>query len=1036
MTALKEKITECDTQKQADKESLKTMQMMVDTLTENKLDAANKIADLERSVKKVNQQLSSHNEVLAKLSALEIENVAKGKQIQRLTDENEEQEMDLRKLDEKLAKVSELSQRQTQELLLLEQSIDKRKAMEDAYHKLQLENKELQSKVEAVQSVTKNGNTIPIDQHEAMVNGLQMERDENRRLYEEIKSQLAALNEELAKMKANKDDDDEKIDVLKEQLKHENEQLKKRCDEQTYKIDKYKGKVCEFSSKLKEVKQSKKILADTVFEYSKSVTKWHVQISHASKLLVKEVDNLNKTKAELEEKVEMGESTVQELRKTIDELELRLEDAIKRNDSDDVKEKYEVMLTEYKSLQTDIENKNSEIANLTQEWEQICTSLKEENEMCGSEIEKLVKECQNKSQQISELEQREALAITKNAELSGESSRLADTLRELQKTIDELKARQDSDANKNNETNDIKEQYEQLLTKYKSLQKEIEDKNSELDNLNCESERISALLKGENEKLLSEVQRLNEESQLKSQQITDIEEKESLANSKYAKLLDESNEMVQELKKAIDISESRLAAASKNDKISEKYEKLKTEHESLQSEIEEKNSEIDNLKQELERISMLLKGENEKLASDVKRLDEESQAKSGKLSDLEEQATLANNQNAELCNEKDALNETVQGLRRTIGDLESRVADTSQTDEINVKYQKLQTKYEAIQKEIENKNSEIDNITAESRQISDSLKEQIEQQVSQIEKLTEECEAKSRQIAELEESEGVSNKKNAELLAEMRELNDVLKKRGEVISNQNAEIDQLKSKLDWQSKQINSLEEGVKEKSKIIDQIRNQLDNQSEVLSTSTISRADEVARMRDIEDSFEEKYNKLRGLALKLKKKIAEQQAIIAKHESAQSVSTETTTSPPAAVPTPTPAQAQNLILMQKENDRLLDQIDAMKSEQKQYKSEINQLNQQIKKVEEDAKSLRIVNEDIKATADANLKIKGALDEQIRAGEKQIETLKNENRSVTQQLKNAENEIIKIKGESFFKKLCYFHIIIELQSRRSTEIS
>lgn len=37
---------------------------------------------------------------------------------------------------------------------------------------------------------------------------------------------------------------------------------------------------------------------------------------------------------------------------------------------------------------------------------------------------------------------------------------------------------------------------------------------------------------------------------------------------------------------------------------------------------------------------------------------------------------------------------------------------------------------------------------------------------------------------------------------------------------------------------------------------------------------------MKDIEDSFEEKYNKLRALAVKLKKKVAEQTAVITKLE------------------------------------------------------------------------------------------------------------------------------------------------------------
>lgn len=707
VTLLKEKLSECDKQKHADKEGLNTMKIMVETLTENKLEAANKIADLNKSVKTLTQQLSACNQKLEKLSELEIENEAKDKQIQRLTNENEEQEMDLKNLDEKLAKVSELSQRQTQELLVLEQSIDRWKAMESAYHKLQHDNKELQAKVEALQNSMNNETTsVSADRHEDIVCKLQKERDENRRLYDEAKEKLDELNAELEEIKTNRtgDDDEEKIDVLKEKLQHENEQLRKQSTEHTYKLEKYKSKVCEFSSKLKEVKQSKKLLSETLFEYSKSVSKWQVQITHASKLLVKEVNELNDNKTGLEKQVENHKSEIENLRKTVDELECQLEKSSQSNETTD--ERYQVLLADYQTLQQDIQDKNAELASLTEEWEKMCSDLKAENEKSALEIERLNEQCRETSK---------------------------------------------------------------------------------------------------------------------------------------------------------------------------------------------------------------------------------------------------------------------------------------------------------------------------------------------------ECQGKSQQIFDLEQKETEGNKKNAELLAEMRELNDILKARGEVISSQAAEIDQIKVKLNEQLKQISSLEESLKEKTRQIELLRNQYDNQSEILSTSTISRADEVARMRDIEDSFEEKYNKLRALALKLKKKIAEQQTIITKLESSAVNTSTSVMSPAPETPSIPPAQAQNLISLQKDNDRLLDKIESMNSEQKQLKNEINQLNQKLKTAEDEAKSLKIVNEDIKTAADTNLKIKSALDEKIKAGEKQIEALKNDNKNTVQQLKNAENEIIKLNGETidlipvreFFRNLiCIFSLFAGVIKQKDEEIS
>lgn len=606
VTALKEKLTECDTQKQADKDCLKTMQLMIDSLTENKLVAANKIADLEKLNKNLSQQMADCNEKLSKLSDLEIENEAKSKQIKRLTEENEEQEMDLKKLDERFEMVSELSKGQTQELLVLEQSVDRWKALEVAHQKLEEENKELHAKLAEKES-------------DAAV------------------------------------DVEEKIDVVKEQLRHENEQLKKERAEQKTKLNKYKSKVIEFSQKFKEIKESKVVLQQTVYEYSEAVSKWQIQISHASKLLLKEVNELNVAKGDLEKQLESQDSKVKSLEQTIDELNAKLRHISDSNASDanDVQEKYENLLQDYKSLEADIQTKSSEFSALTEEWETMVSKLKDENEKHRSDIA--------------------------------------------------------------------------------SLEKALESK---------------------------------------SQSVTELEEKEQLRN-----------------------------------------------------------------------------GENE------------------------------------------------------------------------------------------------------------------------------------------------------ELLAEMRELNEILKTRGNLISKQTAEIDQLKLKLQEQKTQVIQLEESVTEKTRQI----NQFEIQSDVLSTSTISRADEMARMRDVEDSFEDKYNKLRGFAVKLKKKVAEQQAIITKLES----------STPLAPPTEANASIniQNLKILQTENDKLQDKIDNMTIERKKYKSEIEELNRMKRKFEEELKSLKIVNEDIKAGADTNQMMKSALNEQIKAGEKQIEALKNDNRNVSQQLKNAENEIIKIKG-------------------------
>lgn len=117
---------------------------------------------------------------------------------------------------------------------------------------------------------------------------------------------------------------------------------------------------------------------------------------------------------------------------------------------------------------------------------------------------------------------------------------------------------------------------------------------------------------------------------------------------------------------------------------------------------------------------------------------------------------------------------------------------------------------------------------------------------------------------------------HSELLAEMRELNEALKARGDVISRMQEqhdksrkELQDLTVKLDERTKQMEQLQVRVDELEQH-EQMNG--DAQSDVLSTSTISRAEELSRLRELDDGYEEKYNKLRALAAKLKKKLQEQ--------------------------------------------------------------------------------------------------------------------------------------------------------------------
>ncbi|KAH8347302.1 hypothetical protein KR059_008678, partial [Drosophila kikkawai] len=126
----------------------------------------------------------------------------------------------------------------------------------------------------------------------------------------------------------------------------------------------------------------------------------------------------------------------------------------------------------------------------------------------------------------------------------------------------------------------------------------------------------------------------------------------------------------------------------------------------------------------------------------------------------------------------------------------------------------------------------------------------------------------------------LKEQEHSELLAEMRELNEALKGRGDAISRlQEQHEAEVKRQRELET-QLSGSQQATLEKLHIIEQLQGRVDEleqanadaQSDVLSTSTISRAEELSRLREVDEGYEEKYNKLRALAAKLKKKLQEQ--------------------------------------------------------------------------------------------------------------------------------------------------------------------
>lgn len=273
--------------------------------------------------------------------------------------------------------------------------------------------------------------------------------------------------------------------------------------------------------------------------------------------------------------------------------------------------------------------------------------------------------------------------------------------------------------------------------------------------------------------------------------------------------------------------------------------------------------------------------------------------------------------------------EKLEQLSKNVHDLEAIIEETE------IFKNNKNTEILNLNKNLEASNTEIKKLINDHKIFSDSTKTQIENLSQEKDKIKEDLIKSEKYKATADRYK----RENGDLLSEMKEVNQVLKERGEAISKQHSKITELQITINDNEKIIVGFKNQIKTHDELLEEIKTisektikqlndelsmlkntSFDTQSEILSTSTISRADESFRLKEIEDSFEEKYNKLRTLAVKLKKKVTEQNSVIAKLEAEKNHDSNNK------------VQVKSLQNLQNENDKLLDELELFKSQQKNF--------------------------------------------------------------------------------------------------------
>ncbi|XP_065215211.1 GRIP and coiled-coil domain-containing protein 2-like [Planococcus citri] len=302
----------------------------------------------------------------------------------------------------------------------------------------------------------------------------------------------------------------------------------------------------------------------------------------------------------------------------------------------------------------------------------------------------------------------------------------------------------------------------------------------------------------------------------------------------------------------------------------------------------------------------------------------------------------------------------------------------------NVK-QSIALSNEEVIKEMQEVNSELKNrsetIFVLNQQIDELKKENVNlsQSLAEREKLVNNLNDQvSDQQAVITESE-----------LRINSINDEIKKRNDELSGLTEILENTKALLRSKDETISALENEIS-KSK---------DNQAadgDVSSMGNISRTEEVSRLRDVEDSFEERYMKLRCIAVKMKKNIADLNQQL-KNEKTQCNAIQSKLN--VAI-----EQAMRNQALQEECDRITDELELKTKEITELKKIIVEADKKGEKAESSSKQCEILSTQ-KNDLEMEMKALNSMVDQLKKEKFAEETMKKEMEKEVQKLKQKVKE-------------------------------
>ncbi|TRY67564.1 hypothetical protein TCAL_02305 [Tigriopus californicus] len=694
----------------------------------------------------------------------------------------------------------------------------------------------------------------------------------------------------------------------------------------------------------------------------------------------KEMKTLEKKKdAEIEEfkkDVKQSKNRIEELENVLARYERDLQE-MKQN-----QEKSESMHQFDQDRQSEIEECNSKIFNLQKQLDQRI----EENKQLQEKLH-------GKQSTIEDLE-------AAKQELSDElkfKRALQDDLDAKQDSINELKAEvfKVNEA-KTNELQSLAEDLERSKSKVKTLEDSVELRESTIHNLREEMKFFESL-QTEKETLSETNEYLKWELNAKSEQTLELQQKTQYQITELRTQVEELSRLVLDKAEQIKVLSEDKEKLEKdlyevNEKEIEENHELKTLEEKFQNEQKIHQEAIQSLQEECFRTKKDLEAAAEKACAERLKIIQEKDALIESITRDSEEVSKNEQMMSDLTHQIESLqlaqatnNKEIESKDQEIAILRNQLQDAN--DKVLTLTENLRNSLKSIQEmaiEFEKFKHDASNMLTKGQEEMITFTSNKEMEFVTL---------KQSLVKELSKAES----RNTDLIDEMNQMNMEIKKRGEKLSVVEIQCESMQQEIDAKSKDLyeskkiiqdlnekitdlnphkaqSDVEETVASLTKEVEALRvskaslegkvkamnqkiAQEEVQSEAMSTSTVSKVEEHSRMADVENSFEERYSKLKILAIKLKRKSLEQENKIQELTSGAKGGAEKER---------IASLTQNYAKLQEQNDEQGDLIDEQKSTIFTLRKDVERSTNEITELKDKIETLEATLETTKSQKEA----------------------------------------------------------------------